>query len=99
MKEAGPLGVILGFSIGAALMILIAVSYGVLIQSFPVSGGEFAYAYLSFGRLHSFISGWFLTLGYVCIVALYVCAFYLMFKFIFFFIFVFFYFYMLLLCD
>lgn len=83
MKEAGPLGVILGFSIGAALMILIAVSYGVLIQSFPVSGGEFAYAYLSFGRLHSFISGWFLTLGYVCIVALNATAFSLMFKFIF----------------
>src|SRR5699024_2740085 len=83
MKEAGPAGVMIGFSIGAALMILIAVSYGILIRSFPVSGGEFAYAYLSFGRTHAFISGWFLTLGYICIVALNASAFSLMFKFIF----------------
>src|SRR5699024_11643489 len=83
MKEAGPSGVMIVFSIGAALMILIAVSYGILIRSFPVSGGEFAYAYLSFGRTHAFISGWFLTLGYICIVALNASAFSLMFKFIF----------------
>lgn len=83
MGQAGPLGVIIGFTIGALLMMLIAVSYGILIQSFPVSGGEFAYAYISFGRLHAFICGWFLTLGYICIVALNVSAFALMFKFVF----------------
>ncbi|MFD1065634.1 APC family permease [Oceanobacillus locisalsi] len=83
MATAGPLGVILGFFIGALLMILIAVSYGSLIKSFPVSGGEFAYAYISLGRTHAFISGWFLTLGYICIVALNASAFALMIKFIF----------------
>ena len=83
MKTAGPVGVMAGFGIGALLMILIAVSYGILIKSFPVSGGEFAYAFLSFGRTHAFISGWFLTLGYVCIVALNASAFALMFKYVF----------------
>ncbi|WP_080872911.1 APC family permease [Oceanobacillus timonensis] len=83
MSTAGPLGVIIGFFIGALLMILIAVSYGSLIKSFPVSGGEFAYAYISLGRTHAFISGWFLTLGYICIVALNASAFALMIKFIF----------------
>ncbi|UOQ86831.1 APC family permease [Gracilibacillus salinarum] len=83
MATAGPLGVISGFFIGALLMILIAVSYGFLIKSFPVSGGEFAYAYISLGRTHAFISGWFLTLGYICIVALNASAFALMFKFVF----------------
>ncbi len=83
MSTAGPLGVIIGFFIGALLMILIAVSYGFLIKSFPVSGGEFAYAYVSLGRTHAFISGWFLTLGYICIVALNASAFALMIKFIF----------------
>jgi len=83
MATAGPLGVIIGFSIGALLMMLIAVSYGVLIKSFPVSGGEFAYAFLSLGRTHAFISGWFLTLGYVCIVALNASAFALMLKYVF----------------
>lgn len=83
MSTAGPLGVIIGFTIGAALMMLIAVSYGFLIRSFPVSGGEFAYAFISMGRTHAFISAWFLTLGYICIVALNASAFALMFKYVF----------------
>src|SRR5690625_5249781 len=83
MKTAGPIGVIIGFSIGALLMMLIAVSYGFLIRKFPVSGGEFAYAYISLGRTHAFISGWFLTLGYICIVALNASAFALMIKYVF----------------
>lgn len=83
MASAGPLGVIIGFVIGAMLMMLIAVSYGFLIRSFPVSGGEFAYAFISLGRTHAFISGWFLTLGYICIVALNASAFALMFKYVF----------------
>src|SRR5690625_1308370 len=83
MADAGPLGVIAGFGIGAALMCLIAVSYGFLVKSFPVSGGEFAYSFVSLGRTHAFICGWFLTLGYICIVALNASAFTLMFKFIF----------------
>ncbi|WP_163969772.1 APC family permease [Oceanobacillus halotolerans] len=83
MSTAGPVGVILGFLIGAVLMMVIAVSYGFLIKSFPVSGGEFAYSYISLGRTHAFISGWFLTLGYICIVALNASAFALMFKFVF----------------
>ncbi|WP_257351646.1 APC family permease [Pseudalkalibacillus decolorationis] len=70
MAKAGPMGAIIGLSIGALLMMVIAVSYGVLIEKYPVSGGEFAYAYLGFGRKHAFICGWFLTLGYICIVAL-----------------------------
>src|SRR5690625_1869734 len=75
MAGVGPLGVIIGFLIGALLMMLIAISYGFLIRSFPVSGGEFAYSYISVGRTHAFISGWFLTLGYICIVGLNASAF------------------------
>lgn len=70
MGMAGPIGAIIGLMIGALLMMIIAISYGVLIEKHPVSGGEFAYAYLGFGRDHAFICGWFLTLGYICIVAL-----------------------------
>ena len=83
MKTAGPLGVIIGMCIGAGLMMLIAVSYGLLIKEFPVSGGEFAYAYISLGRTHAFICGWFLTLGYISIVALNASALSLMIKYIF----------------
>ncbi|WP_048306253.1 APC family permease [Halomonas sp. PR-M31] len=67
---AGPIGVMLGLSIGAVLMIIIGVSYGFLIKIYPVTGGGFSYAYLGFGRNHAFFCGWFLTLGYMSIVAL-----------------------------
>ncbi|WP_222851760.1 APC family permease [Phytoactinopolyspora mesophila] len=70
MRTAGPLGAILGFLIGGLLMLVIATSYGTLIRALPVSGGEFAYTLSAFGRNHAVLCGWFLTLGYVCIVAL-----------------------------
>ncbi|GAA1209660.1 APC family permease [Prauserella alba] len=70
IATAGPLGAVLGLLIGGALMIVIAVSYGFLIQKVPVSGGEFAYAYLGLGRTHAYVCGWFLALGYFAIVAL-----------------------------
>ncbi len=83
IDQAGPIGVIIGILLGAALMMIIGVSYGFLIEKFPVTGGEFAYAYIGFGRLFAFIAGWFLTLGYICIVALNASALALLAKFLF----------------
>lgn len=70
LGQAGPLGASLGLVIGGALMCLIALSYGALIKAFPVSGGEYAYAFTAFGRTHAFVAGWALVLGYISIVAL-----------------------------
>ncbi|UOQ45716.1 APC family permease [Halobacillus salinarum] len=81
--QAGPVGVIIGILLGAALMMVIGVSYGFLIEKFPVTGGEFAYAYIGFGRFFAFFAGWFLTLGYTCIVALNASALSLLAKFLF----------------
>lgn len=81
--QAGPLGVVIGILLGAALMMVIGVSYGFLIEKFPVTGGEFAYAYIGFGRKLAFMAGWFLTLGYICIVALNASALALLAKFLF----------------
>jgi amino acid transporter len=81
--QAGPLGVVIGLLLGAALMMIIGVSYGFLIEKFPVTGGEFAYAYIGFGRRFAFMAGWFLTLGYICIVALNASALALLAKFLF----------------
>ncbi|GGK00840.1 amino acid permease [Lentibacillus kapialis] len=83
MSGSGPLGAIIGFGIGAALMMVIAVSYGFLIEKFPVSGGEFAYAFLGFNRTHAYVAGWFLVLGYICIVALNASALALMVRYVF----------------
>ncbi|MEC3882790.1 APC family permease [Halobacillus sp. HZG1] len=83
IAQAGPLGVVIGLSLGAVLMMIIGVSYGFLIEKFPVTGGEFAYAYIGFGRMYAFVAGWFLTLGYICIVALNASALALLAKFLF----------------
>lgn len=80
--QAGPIGASIGIFIGALLMIVIAISYGALVEKFPVSGGAFAFGYLGFGKYVSFFSSWFLTFGYICIVALNASAFSLLFKFV-----------------
>ncbi len=38
IKQSGPIAASIGIVIGALLMILIAVSYGALVERFPVSG-------------------------------------------------------------
>ncbi|EKU47456.1 APC family permease [Staphylococcus massiliensis] len=83
IKSSGPIATSIGIIIGALLMILIAVSYGALVERFPVSGGAFAFSFLGFGRYVSFFSAWFITFGYVCVVALNATAFSLLIKFIF----------------
>lgn len=80
--ESGPLGAILGLLIGAIVMMVIASSYGVMIKKFPVSGGGFTYAFIAAGKKWAFICGWFLSLGYISIVALNASAFSLLLKFL-----------------
>lgn len=80
--QSGPIAAAIGIVIGALLMILIAVSYGALVERFPVSGGAFAFSFLGFGRYVSFFSSWFLTFGYICVVALNATAFSLLIKFL-----------------
>ncbi len=40
IKQSGPIAASIGIVIGALLMILIAVSYGALVDRFPVSGAR-----------------------------------------------------------
>ncbi len=82
IQTAGPIGAMIGLFIGALVMMVIASSYGVMIQKFPVSGGGFTYAYIAGGKIWAFIAGWFLSLGYISIVALNASAFSLLLKFL-----------------
>jgi amino acid transporter len=70
LDAAGPLGTAIGMGIGALIMIIISLSYGYMIKRFPVAGGEFAFTFKSFGRIHAFICAWFLGLSYLSIVPL-----------------------------
>lgn len=70
LHESGPMGTFIGMMIGAAMTIVISLSFTYLIQKFPVSGGAFVYADAAFGKLHAFICGWFLVLTYWCLIPL-----------------------------
>ncbi|MCU5746863.1 APC family permease [Staphylococcus sp. SQ8-PEA] len=83
IKQSGAIPAAIGIVIGALLLIIIGVSYGALVERFPVSGGAFAFSFLGFGRYVSFFSSWFLTLGYICVAALNATAFSLLIKFLF----------------
>ncbi|SDP47487.1 APC family permease [Desulforhopalus singaporensis] len=82
MEQSGPVGAAIGITLGGLAMLVIAKSYGYMVQKVPVSGGEFAYAYNGFGRYHAYICGWFLTLGYLSIVPLNATALSLLAKFV-----------------
>jgi amino acid transporter len=82
LAKSGPLGAAIGLFLGAALMVVITRSYGLMIARFPVAGAEFAYAYYACGRYHATICGWFLTLGYLSIIPLNATALALLGKFV-----------------
>lgn len=70
LPKAGTLGTLIGMSLGALVMITIAMNYGYMVQKYPVAGGEYTFANNTFGRRHAYICGWFLSLSYLAIVPL-----------------------------
>ena len=70
LPKAGPAGTALGMLIGAAMIIVIALSYGYLIRKFPVSGGEFIYTKEAIGKRNAFVCGWGMILAYWSLIPL-----------------------------
>ncbi len=70
LPKAGPAGTALGMLVGACLILVIAFSYGYLLRKYPVSGGEFAYATIFFGKGHAFVCGWAMVLAYWSLIPL-----------------------------
>lgn len=69
LEQAGPLGAVLAFGAGGALMLCIGLCYAELAPMIPVAGGEVAWAYRAHGTGRAFLVGWFLALGYVSVSA------------------------------
>jgi len=67
--QAGPLGAMIAFLAGGALMITIGLCYAELTPMLPVAGGEVAYAYRASGTGKAFVVGWFLAFGYLSVSA------------------------------
>jgi len=63
--KGGPLGAILAFIIGGALLVTVGKCYAELTPAIPVAGGEVAFSYKAFGTGLSFLTAWFLAFGYI----------------------------------
>lgn len=70
LPKAGPAGTAVGMLIGALLIIVIAISYGYLINTYPLSGGEFVYTKEALGKRNAFVCGWAMILAYWSLIPL-----------------------------
>lgn len=62
--RGGPLGAMLGFTVGALTLLPVGYVYGQLVQAIPDAGGEIAYTAQFFPKGVSFLTGWMMLLGY-----------------------------------
>jgi len=67
LDMAAPGGAVVAFMAGGAVLTLIAALYGELSARMPEAGGEFIYAYRTFGPLAGFVVGWVLLLYLVAV--------------------------------
>src|ERR1700757_1505187 len=64
LTRGGPLGGILGFAIGGALLLPIGYVYGKLVAAMPDAAGEVAYTAKVFPQSVSYATGWMMLLAY-----------------------------------
>jgi len=64
LRRGGPLGAILGFTLGGAALLPIGFVYGHLVMAIPDAASEIAYTERAFSAHLSFITGWIMALAY-----------------------------------
>src|ERR1700747_1420039 len=64
LGRGGPLGAILGFSIGGILLLPVGYVYGQWVQRLPDAAGEAAYTAQVFPPIVSYFTGWMMLLAY-----------------------------------
>lgn len=65
LSRGGPLGAILGFAIGGAVLVPIGYVYGRLVMAMPDAASEIAYTRAAFSPGISFATGWMMILAYL----------------------------------
>jgi len=65
LTRGGPLGAILGFAIGGAVLVPIGYVYGRLVMAMPDAASEIAYTRTAFNPGISFATGWMMILAYL----------------------------------
>jgi basic amino acid/polyamine antiporter, APA family len=64
LQRGGPIGAVLGFLIGGAILLPLGYVYARLVIAIPDAGGEVAYTARVFSRPVSFAAGWMMVLAY-----------------------------------
>src|SRR5574337_832461 len=64
LARGGPLGGVLGFAIGGALLLPVGWVYGQWVMALPDASGEVAYTARVFPQSVSFATGWMMLLAY-----------------------------------
>ncbi len=64
LRRGGPLGAVLGFTVGALILLPIGYVYSQLVPAIPDSGGETAYVARFFSQRITFATGWMVFLSY-----------------------------------
>jgi basic amino acid/polyamine antiporter, APA family len=64
LQRGGPIGAVLGFLIGGAILLPLGYVYARLVIAIPDAGGEVAYTARVFSRPVSFATGWMMVLAY-----------------------------------
>ncbi len=67
LRQAGPLGAVLGLASGGLFIMLIGLCYGEVAALIPASGAEMAYAYEVVGERAGFLTGWMMAFIYVVV--------------------------------
>jgi basic amino acid/polyamine antiporter, APA family len=65
LRRGGPLGAILGFALGGALLLPIGYVYGRMVMAMPDAASEIAYTGAVFRPGVSFATGWMMILAYL----------------------------------
>ncbi|MCR5150720.1 MAG: amino acid permease [Clostridiales bacterium] len=65
LKNAGPLGSVLGIIIGAIVMLIVCRNYGYLANKYHDAGGVYSYTKNVFGYDRAFLVSWYLSMVYI----------------------------------
>ena len=68
LRQAGPLGAMLGLAAGGVFIVLIGFCYGEIAAIIPAAGGEMAYAYEVYGERSGYLIGWMLSFVYLVVI-------------------------------
>ena len=67
LSRGGPMGAMLAFALGSALLMPVALTYGRLVRRIPDAGAEIAYAEGVFPPAVAFAAGWSMVLAYAIV--------------------------------